>query len=280
MSINCIITGATDGIGKQTAIELSRLGYCLGLVGRNKEKGSAVLKEIKTITGNQSIKYFNTDLSVIKNISNLTEKIKNEYNSIDILINNAGSYFSHYEKTKENLEKTFALNHLSYFTLTNLLIDNLGLGQSGRVINIASAAHFNGVLDMNNIQMENRYKGWSAYCNSKLMNVLFTYEAHNKYRDRNISFNCLHPGFVNTNFGDANKGLRKNILSIGKKLIGLDVKKGAKTIIFLASSKEVKNISGKYFNKSIIVQSSKKSHSNSNQKKLWEYSQRLMQDLL
>ena len=280
MKINCIITGATDGIGKQTTIELAKLGYNIGLVGRNKEKGCSVLKEIKTITGNQSLKYFDADLSVIKNLNKLTDEIKNEYNSVDILINNAGSYFSNFKKTKEDLENTFALNHLNYFVLTHLLIKALDSERPGRVINVASSAHFNAKLNMDDIQMKRKYRGWTAYCNSKLMNILFTYEAHRRYKDKNISFNCLHPGFVDTSFGDNNTGLAKNILSIGKKIMAINVQKGAKTNVYLASSNEVKNVSGKYFDKSNIVKSSKISHSNINQKKLWSYSEEIMNNLL
>ena len=115
MDNNCIITGATDGIGKQTAIDLAKLGYNIGLVGRSQGKGDIVLDEIASSTGNHSLKYFKTDLSIINNLHNLANDIKSEYNSIDILINNAGAYFSQYIKTKEQLEMTFALNHLSYF---------------------------------------------------------------------------------------------------------------------------------------------------------------------
>jgi len=280
MDINCIITGATDGIGKQTAIELAKLGYNLGLVGRNKEKGLSVLEEIATTTGNQSLKYFDADLSVINNLNKLTDDIKNEYNSVDILINNAGAYFSSYKKTQENLEKTFALNHLNYFALTYLLIDALQSEKPGRVINVSSSAHFSAKLDMDDIQMKKRYKGWTAYCNSKLMNILFTYEAHKRYKDKGISFNCLHPGFVNTSFGNNNTGLGKNILSIGKKLIAINVKKGAKTTVYLASSDEVVNVSGKYFDKSKIVKSSKISHLKSNQKNLWLYSEEIINHIL
>tara|TARA_B100000989_G_scaffold226445_1_gene173632 strand:+ start:572 stop:1414 length:843 start_codon:yes stop_codon:yes gene_type:complete len=280
MNKNCIITGATDGIGKQTAIELAKLGYNLGLVGRNQEKGRLLIQEIEKITGNQSIKYFNTDLSVIKKLKELTSNIKKEFNSIDVLINNAGAYFSTFEKTQEGLERTFALNHLSYFTLTHLLLDDLEKGKSSRVINVASAAHFSAKLDINDFQMKKKYKGWTAYCNSKLMNILFTYEADKLFKGRGISFNSLHPGFVNTRFGDDNKGLGKNILSIGKKLIAINVKKGASTNVFLASSSKVSKISGKYFAKSEVTKSSKISHSDSNQRRLWAYSKKIMNDLL
>ena len=280
MTISCIITGATDGIGKQTALELAKLGYNLGLVGRNEKKGISVVDEIKTVTGNGSVKYFNADLSIIENIKHLSNEIKNQYSTIDILINNAGAYFSKYQETEEKIEKTFVLNHLSYFVLTNQLIDLLESDKAGRVINVASGAHFRAELDVNDFQMLKKYKGWTAYCNSKLMNVLFTYAAHKKYKEKNISFNCLHPGFVDTRFGDENKGIGKSILSIGKKLMAINVKKGAKTSIYLAVSDEVANVSGKYFYKSKIAHSSKISHLESYQKKLWDYSEEIVQDFI
>ena len=279
MNKNCIITGATDGIGKQTAIELAKLGYNIGLVGRNQEKGDEVLDEIASATGNHSLKYFKADLSIIKNLDNLANDIKREYDSIDILINNAGAYFSQYSETEEQLEMTFALNHLSYFQLTMLLIDAIEFEIPGRVINVASSAHFGAKLNLNDIQMKKKYKGWTAYCNSKLMNILFTYEVHKRYKDTGISFNSLHPGFVGTSFGDNNRGLGKNILSIGKKLIAINVFKGAKTSVYLASSNGVENVSGKFFDKSKAVKSSKISYSNSNQHKLWSYSENIINDL-
>ena len=280
MDVNCIITGATDGIGKQTAIELSKLDYNLILVGRNKEKCELINQEIKSKYNNASIKFFYADLSLISNVNNLANEIKKEYKSIDILINNVGAYFSNYKKTSENLERTFALNHLSYFALTKSLIDIFNYKRGSKVINVASAAHFRAKLNIDDIQMENKYKGWTAYCNSKLMNILFTYEADKRYKEKNITFNCLHPGFVNTNFGDNNKGLGKNILSIGKKLIALNVQNGAKTSVHLASSDAVKNISGKYFDKSKVAKSSKISHSDYFQKKLWTHSKEIINDLL
>ena len=280
MDKNCIITGATDGIGKQTAIDLANLGYNLGLVGRNKEKGRLITQEIAKITGNKSIKYFNADLSVIKNTKNVADNIKNEFKSIDVLVNNVGAYFSNYKKTEEGLEKTFALNHLSYFALTHLLLDVLEAERSGRVINVSSSAHFSAKLDITDFQMEKKYKGWTAYCNSKLMNILFTYEADKRFNDKDISFNCLHPGFVNTSFGDDNKGFGKNILSIGKKLIAINVKKGATTNVYLASSNKLSKVSGKYFYKSNRTKSSKTSYLDSHQKRLWSYSKKIINDLL
>jgi len=279
MNKNCIITGATDGIGKQTALELAKLGYNIGLVGRDQDKGFTVLEEIATATGNDSLKFFKADLSMIRDLDRLANDIKSEYDSIDILINNAGAYFSEYCVTNEKLEMTFALNHLSYFQLTLLLMDSISSGNKGRVINVASSAHFGAKFDLNDIQMKKRYKGWTAYCNSKLMNILFTYEAHKRFRETGVSFNCLHPGFVDTRFGDNNKGLGKNILSIGKKLIAINVIKGASTNVYLASSDEVANLSGRYFDRSRPVKSSKASYSDSKQNSLWSYSEDIINNL-
>ena len=131
-------------------------------------------------------------------------------------------------------------------------------------------------MDIDDIQMKNQYKGWTAYCNSKLMNILFTYEIHKRYKDSGITFNALHPGFVDTCFGDNNTGLGKNILSIGKKLIAINVVKGASTNVYLASSDEVENVSGKYFDRSRPVQSSKVSHLELYQEKLWSYSESML----
>ncbi len=280
MSKVCIITGATDGIGKQTALELANIGYKLALVGRNQDKGDAVINEIASATGNNSLKYFNTDLSVIKNLYDLVQSIEKEYTSVDILINNAGAYFNEYYETSEHIELTFALNHLSYFQLTRLLMEILKKDKPGRVINVASSAHFSSSLNFNDIQMKNNYRGWTAYCNSKLMNILFTYEAHKRFKDTGVTFNSLHPGFVDTRFGDNNKGLGKNILSIGKKLIAINVKKGAMTNFYLATSPEVVNVSGKYFDKSRSRSSSKVSYSDEKQDKLWVYSANIVESLV
>ena len=279
MAKNCIITGATDGIGKQSAIELAKLGYNVGIIGRNEEKGNSVINQIAVSSGNDSVEFFRADLSLINNLNDLVSSIRQKYDSVDILINNAGAYFENYIETSENLEMTFSLNHLSYFQLTMILMDMIIAESPGRVINVSSNAHFRAKLDLNNIQMKNNYKGWTAYCNSKLMNILFTYELHKRFKETGITFNALHPGFVDTNFGNNNKGLGKVILDIGKKLIAINTVQGAMTMTYLASSEEVKCISGKFFNKSKLVTSSRFSYSDKNQRKLWHYSQSVIDSL-
>ena len=275
----CLITGATDGIGKQTALELAQMDYSLALVGRNLEKGDAVVSELIHETGNNSIRFHYADLSIMKSVQNLVDEIKRTYETIDVLVNNAGAYFSNLKMTDEGFEKTFALNHLSYFYLTTYLLEIVKHGNPGRIINVASTAHKNTKLDFEDIQGINYYKGWPVYGRSKLMNIMFTYECHRRFSDSGVTFNCLHPGFVDSSFGNNNLGFAKNSIKIAKKLFAIDLVKGAKTSIYLSSSDDVAGISGKYFDKCKPVQSSKASYIEGDQKKLWEATEELINSL-
>ncbi|MBT3501485.1 MAG: SDR family oxidoreductase [Candidatus Marinimicrobia bacterium] len=270
MNKTCLITGATDGIGKQTALVLAQKGFSLVLVGRSAEKGNLVVSELISATGNESIHFHCADLSNMKSIQQLSVEIKQNYSAIDILINNAGAYVSKLTMTDEGFEKTFALNHLAYFHFTELLLEMVKEDIPGRIINVASMAHKNAKIDFNNLQMENEYKGWTAYSRSKLMNIMFTYECHRRYSDTGVSFNCLHPGFVKSKFGDNNKGFAKTSISLAKTIFAINLVKGAKTSIYLASSKDVDGVSGKYFDKCKVATSSKVSYIQEDQKKLWE----------
>ena len=269
MKKNCLITGATDGIGKQTAFELAMQGFNLGLVGRNSEKGASVVSELIHETGNNSIRFHYADLSIMKSVQNLVDEIKRTYETIDVLLNNAGAYFSKLKMTNEGFEKTFALNHLSYFYLTTHLLEIVKHGNPGRIINVASTAHKNTELDFEDIQGINDYKGWPAYGRSKLMNIMFTYECHRRFGDSRVTFNCLHPGFVNSNFGNNNSGIARSSINLAKSVFAINVMRGAKTSVFLASADEVKNISGKYFDKYKAKKSSKVSYIEKDQKQLW-----------
>ena len=279
MKKNCLITGATDGIGKQTALELAMQGFNLGLVGRNSEKGAFVVSELIHETGNNSIRFHYADLSIIKSAQNLVDEIKRTYETIDVLLNNAGAYFNKLEMTNEGFEKTFALNHLSYFYLTTYLLEIVKHGNPGRIINVASTAHKNTELYFDDIQGINDYDGWPAYGRSKLMNIMFTYECHRRFSDSGVTFNCLHPGFVDSSFGNNNLGFAKNSIKIAKKLFAIDIVKGARTSVYLSSSDDVTGISGKYFDKCKAVQSSKASYIEEDQKKLWKVTEELIDSL-
>ncbi len=279
MKKTCLITGATDGIGKQTALELAHKNYSLVLVGRNLEKGKSVVSELIHETDNNSIRFHYADLSIMKSVQSLVDEIKRTYETIDVLLNNAGAYFSKLKMTDEGLEKTFALNHLSYFYLTTHLLEIVKHGIPGRIINVASTAHKNTELDFEDIQGINDYKGWPAYGRSKLMNIMFTYECYHRLSDSGVTFNCLHPGFVDSSFGNNNLGFAKNSIKIAKMLFAIDIVKGARTSVYLSSSDDVAGISGKYFDKCKVVQSSKASYIKEDQKKLWEATEELINSL-
>lgn len=272
----CIITGATSGIGKETAIQLARMGFTLGLVGRNSDKISSAHAEIQSASGNEQITFFRADLSLMEDVRRLVKEIQSTFDKVDVLLNNAGAFISEFQKTKEGLENTFALNHLSYFWLTSLLLDTLKSTPNSRIINVASDAHLNTDLDFDNLQGLNGYKGWAAYCQSKLCNIMFTYELARRLQGTTTTANCLHPGFVNSNFGDNNKGMVRIGLSAAKSLGAISIKKGAKTSIFLASSAEAENVSGKYFSKCKPKDSSSQSYVVKDQKRLWEISEQLL----
>jgi len=243
------------------------------------EKGKSVVSELIHETDNNSIRFHYADLSIMKSVQNLVVEIKRTYETIDVLLNNAGAYFSKLKMTDEGLEKTFALNHLSYFYLTTHLLEIVKHGIPGRIINVASTAHKNTELDFEDIQGINDYKGWPAYGRSKLMNIMFTYECYHRFSDSGVTFNCLHPGFVDSSFGNNNLGFAKNSIKIAKMLFAIDIVKGARTSVYLSSSDDVAGISGKYFDKCKVVQSSKASYIKEDQKKLWEATEELINSL-
>ena len=243
----CLITGATDGIGKETARCLGKQNAQLILVGRNQEKGEKVRKILIAKTGNDQIEILTADLSNMKAIRYLVERIHSRYDRLDVLINNAGAFFAQREETDEGFEKTFALNHLNYFLLTKLLLDLIKKGKNPRIINVASGAHIGVTLDFDDLKGENDYSGWTAYKRSKLMNIMFTYKLAELLKDTPITVNTLHPGFVRTRFGDNNTGIVGIGLNLAKKIGAISIKKGATTSVFLATSPMVKGVSGKYF---------------------------------
>ncbi len=276
----CVITGATEGIGKRTARELAKMGFSLALVGRNPEKGQAVVTELRSETGNEAIRFHLADLSNLNQVTALAQEIQSTYDHLDVLLNNAGAYFHEIQKTQEGLEKTFALNHLAYFHLTNLLLDMIQEGKRSRVVNVASNAHNGFKIDFDNLQSTREYKGWPAYGKSKLANIMFTYELHRRTQGSGITVNCLHPGFVRTQFGHNNTGLSRWLISGGQKIFAISLEAGSRTSIFLANSPEVEGISGLYFEKGKPKTSSSASYDTDNQQRLWRASQELIDSVI
>jgi len=267
----CLVTGATDGIGKVSARVLAELGAKVIIVGRNPEKSAIVLAELRSISGNENIDLLMADLAVMQEVRDLAEQVISRYDRIDVLLNNAGGYFTKHEITSDGLEMTFALNHMSYFLLTNKLMELLKYSAPARIVNVSSDAHYGVDIEFENLNGEQEYKAWKAYQKSKLANVLFTYELLKKVPG-NITVNCLHPGFVATNFGHNNGGFFGPVLKIAQRISAINPEEGAKTSIFLCSAPEVKGVSGKYFYKCQPKTSSRESRNMDTGKRLWQIS--------
>jgi NAD(P)-dependent dehydrogenase (short-subunit alcohol dehydrogenase family) len=267
----CLVTGATDGIGKVSARVLAELGAKVIIVGRNPEKSAIVLAELRSISGNENIDLLMADLAVMQEVRDLAEQVISRYDRIDVLLNNAGGYFTKHEITSDGLEMTFALNHMSYFLLTNKLMELLKYSAPARIVNVSSDAHYGVDMEFENLNGEQEYKAWKAYQKSKLANVLFTYELLKKV-PADITVNCLHPGFVATNFGHNNGGFVGPVLKIAQRISAINPEEGAETSIFLCSSPEVKGVSGKYFFKCKPKISSQESRNKDTGKRLWQIS--------
>jgi retinol dehydrogenase 12 len=270
-----IVTGGTNGIGLVTARELARLGAQVTIISRSPEKCAAIVEKIKKETGSANVEFIAADLSVMSEIRQAAYEFKKRHTRLHVLVNNAGAYFSSRQVTKDGYEMTFALNHLGYFLLTQLLLDTLKASAPARIINVSSEAHRGAKLDFNDLQNEKKFSGFGVYGQSKLANLLFTYELSQRLKDVNVTVNAVHPGFVASGFAKNNGG----IYSIGMNILSLFARKpdkGAATNIYLASSPEVEGITGKYFVDSKAVESSKESNDLSAQKQLWDTSLELI----
>lgn len=276
--LTCLITGATDGIGKEAAIELAKKGCNLILIGRNKEKGEKVVEQIRKVAENYvDIDYFTADLMLMKEVSRVADEVIRKYPKIDVLLNNVGAYFAFRDVTEEGFERTFALNHLGYFLMTKKLLPLVEKSNYKRIVNVSSSAHYGIDFEFDNLNGEKKYSGFDIYKKSKLANVMFTYELAKRVRDKGITANCLHPGFVSTNFGKNNNLLWRNVIRVAMWLTAISVKDGAKTSIHLACSDEVKDITGRFFANSQVKKGSSKAKNEEHNQKLWELSEEFVE---
>lgn len=245
----CIITGATDGIGLEAACRLGALGARLVLVGRNHDKGKRALGMVRARVPDVVAEMHYADLSRRDEIHRLAPALLHAAPRIDVLLNNAGAFFSRRDTTADGLERTFALNHLGYFLLTHLLRERVLASAPARIVNVASEAHRGASLDFDDLQCGKRYSGWKAYQRSKLCNILFTRELARQVSGSGVTVNALHPGFVASNFGAHNHGLFRFGIDLAKRFAAIPVERGAETPVYLASSPEVATVSGRYFDK-------------------------------
>ena len=265
---NIIITGATDGIGLAAAKSIAKKGYHVSLVGRNSDKGKKALEAIIEYSGNENLDFFECDLSLVANVKDLADRIKQKHSKIDVLLNNAGGANKTKQITSEGLEKTFATNQMNYFVLSTELLNILSESNDGRIVNVASNAHIGAEVDYANINSEKSFSAWTSYCVSKLMNIMFTYQL-SSMQDR-VSVNVLHPGFVDTNIAGNEGNLIKYIVKFGAKMFARTVDNGADSSIYLSTSDEVKGVSGKYFFKCREIRSSRASYIQEDWKKVWD----------
>jgi len=258
-----LITGSTDGIGKQTALDLAQTGATMLLHGRNPARGERVVDEIKKATGNDRIEIFIADFSSLNDVRSLAEQVRQKYNTLDVLINNAGVYETRHRTSEDGFEMTFAVNHLAPFLLTHLLLDLLKKGGRSRIINVSSMAHASSI-DFKNLQGEKHYSGYEAYALSKLCNILFTYSIARKLDGTGITANCLHPGVIGT-----------KLLKTGWGMGGSPVSEGSGNLVYLAISPELEGITGKYFMNKKQKNSSRISYDQKVQTKLWLISEQM-----
>jgi retinol dehydrogenase 12 len=270
----CLVTGATSGIGLVTAEALARKGATVIVVARNPARGAAMVHRIQQETRNPAVELMLADLSNQAQVRQLASEVQRRFDHLDVLVNNAGAFFGQRQVSTEGIEMTFALNHLAYFLLTDLLLDRLKASASARIVNVSSEAHRGSRLDFSNLQGQHRYRGWRAYAQSKLANILFTYELARRLEGTGVVTNALHPGFVATNFGRNNRGLTAMLWRM-LQLAAISPQRGAETIIYLASAPEVMGISGKYFVKKKAVGSSEASYNRAAAERLWQVSTEL-----
>jgi NAD(P)-dependent dehydrogenase (short-subunit alcohol dehydrogenase family) len=243
-----VVTGATSGIGEVAAQRLAERGARIVLVARDKTRGEAALARLQRGDANRSHCIHYGDLSRISEMKRLAMEIAAAEPRIDVLINNAGAMFGSRHVTEDNLELTFAINHMAYFVLTRGLRERLLGSSPARIVNTASDAHKGRVLDLEDLQSTKGYSAVDVYGRSKLCNILFTRELARRWAGQGVTANCLHPGFVATRFGDGSGGFLSHAVRVAK-IFAISPEKGAETIVYLASSPDVASISGEYFYK-------------------------------
>jgi NAD(P)-dependent dehydrogenase (short-subunit alcohol dehydrogenase family) len=280
-----IVTGATNGIGQVAAQEIAAQGATVVLISRSQSKLESTVQAIKSATGNPNVTYIRADLSHMAQVKQAAETFLSQHDRLDVLLNNAGGWFSERKLSADGYEMTLALNHLNYFLLTTSLLDVLKqtAAQYGeaRIVNVSSGSHYQGQANFANIQVENNYGiGNTAYSESKLMNVMFTYALDRRLQGTGVTANVLHPGFVNTGFGSSDNRLVTFFANIAKSLFAKPPQQGAETPVYLATSPEVEGISGKYWDNKQQKRSSKVSYDQAKQEQLWQISEDLVQKAL
>ncbi len=271
-----IVTGANSGMGKATSVGLAKTGATVVMLCRNKAKGEKAVHEVRDLSVNSSVELMLCDLGSRKSIEDFCTEFKKKYQRLDVLVNNAGVILLDRQQTFDGYELQFGVNHLGHFLLTNRLIDLMLTSAPARIINVSSGAHKTGKIHFDDVNLKKNYNVWRAYAQSKLANVLFTYELSERLKGTEVTANCLHPGAVATAMGiDRNTGFGTFITSMLKPFFQTP-EDGAQTAIYLATSHEMDGVTGKYFYRKSPIPSSKRSYDKDLARKLWELSEKMM----
>jgi NAD(P)-dependent dehydrogenase (short-subunit alcohol dehydrogenase family) len=271
----CLVTGATSGVGKATARALAQMGATVVGVGRDQTRCTETAEEIQQVSGNPKIEFLLADLSDQVKVRQLVDVFKSRYARLDVLINNAGAFFLRRKVSAQGIEMTWALNHLSYFLLTNLLLDQILDSAPARIVNVASGVHYRGKIHFDELNLSRGYNGWKAYSQSKLANILFTYELVRRIPDPSIAINTLTPGMIATRIGQNTGPIVKQLVRLVQSTSGKTPEDGAESIIYLASADEAGEFRGKFFREVQAVRSSETSYDENISRMLWEVSERM-----
>lgn len=273
MKKTILISGATSGLGKATAVELAKQGNNLILVARNKEKGEELIQELKMLNNQNDYFFYVANFSSIASTKQAVGRILEEHAHLDVILNNAGAVFSSFKLTEDGVEQTMATNHLGYFILTLKLLPILDK-QVGRIVNVSSRRHYKNGLDIESFTKEKKYFILDAYGQSKLANIMFTYSLVDRLKDTGITVNALHPGMVKTKIGGkAKKWLHNLGWWVGARTSGISIDEGIKTHLYLVTSEEMNQRTGEFYYNMELRKTSDESYNKDLQEKLWKWSE-------
>ncbi len=261
-----VITGATSGIGEVAAVRLAQQGARIVFTARDPARAQDTMAKLRKANPGAEHTVHMADLSLLAEMKRVGTALAREP-QIDVLVNNAGALFNARQETADGLEMTFALNHMAYFVITNMLLWRLKPG--GRIVTVASNAHRGAKLDFDDLQARRNYSGFAVYSRSKLCNILFNRELARRIQGGGVTANALHPGFVATRFGDNSGGLLRTVMKVAKPIGAISPEEGAKTIIHLASAPQVANVSGEYFYQCRTARPTAEAQNDSDAKRLW-----------